>query len=483
MNTSQEPAARPSPRRRFARWLISWRTLRRSLLSLACLATLIAIFYAVENWRGRRIWEACRRELEAKGVELNWDELISPPVSDDQNFYSAPEMAGWFVKPASTSDLTNGFHERLNHPATGSVMERNIITNVSDSAAYIRWSDQFQPEFNLIREALKRPYARINGIYDQPYEIPIPGFVTMRRVAQMLAQRAHCHLLLGNPGAAVEDLTLLHELRRVLEGRPTGKPMMLVAAMMNVAIAGVYSDAVSEGLQKSTWRESDLATLQTQLDEVRLLPVVTEGFRCERAAACRIMESRPELFAHPADADPLIKKLRNPAYLYSKLMPRGWHHQKMAAHAWGMQLVVEMFDPKAGVIRPRNVAAVHSAVMQSFHGSPSAYLNPNFVRALQTTAFKQTRVHQTQLACALERYRMANGVHPESLDLLVPGHIAALPHDILTGQPLKYHRSDDGGFVIHSVGWNETDDNGQEGAKGNFEDGDWIWRQPASAAR
>jgi hypothetical protein len=468
MNTPLETSTPQSKCRRLVRWLFCWRTARRALLSLGCVATLVAIFYAVENWRGQRAWEKCRRELEAKGVELNWDKLVSPPVPDDQNFYSAPGMADWFIKPKASSNPTNGFYSRLNHPATGSVMERNSITNTASATAYIEWSDQFQPEFNQIREALKRPYARINGNYDQPLETPIPGFVMMRNVVQTLAQRAHCHLLLGQPGEAVHDLTLLHELRRVVEGRPTGKPMSLVAAMINVAIAGVYADAVSEGLRKRAWRESDLVTLQNQLAEVRLLPVLTDAYRCEQAAICRTALSMQQAFVPP-------------------IAPRGWNQQNLAAYARVMQHVVEAIDPNSEVVSPGKLAAAHTVMTDASWGSPYTdlirHMTPNFVRATQTAAHKQTLINETMLACALERFRMAKGTHPESLDALVPKYIAALPHDVLNGQPLKYRRSNDGGFALHSVGWNETDDDGREGAKGSFEDGDWVWRQPATDGR
>ena len=45
------------------------------------------------------------------------------------------------------------------------------------------------------------------------------------------------------------------------------------------------------------------------------------------------------------------------------------------------------------------------------------------------------------LACALERYRLANGQFPETLDALVPKFVAKLPTDVITGTPLKYRRS------------------------------------------
>src|SRR5213075_743322 len=55
-----------SPSRVFSR-----RILTRLLFAAACLLTLLAILYAEENWRGKRAWENCRQQLEAKGVDFN----------------------------------------------------------------------------------------------------------------------------------------------------------------------------------------------------------------------------------------------------------------------------------------------------------------------------------------------------------------------------------------------------------------------------
>ena len=66
-----------------------WRIPRRISITLAILATLIAIFYAEEDWRGKHAWEKCKRELEAKGMVLDWEKFIPPPVPDDQNFFMA----------------------------------------------------------------------------------------------------------------------------------------------------------------------------------------------------------------------------------------------------------------------------------------------------------------------------------------------------------------------------------------------------------
>jgi len=158
----------------------SW---RRAGIGLAGLVVLVVLFYAEEDWRGWHAWKNCKREIEAKGTVLDWDKLIPPPVPDDQNFFKAPKMAEWFVKIQSvlTNELTQGL-----------VIPDTTATNLNETASvkYLAWSAHFEPDFDLLREALKRPYARMDGDYSKPFEQPIPNFVAVRVVAQTLAQRA-----------------------------------------------------------------------------------------------------------------------------------------------------------------------------------------------------------------------------------------------------------------------------------------------------
>ena len=266
-------APQPSTRRRF---------LRRLGFSLGGLFLLIVLFYAEEDLRGWLAWKNCRHALEANGEVLNWNAYIPAPVPDDQNFFKAPKMAVWFVKQKQVehhpdvldlrNNLSNDLTGRLRNPDT-------TATNLDESAAvkYLAWSDQFQPDFDLIREALKRPYARMDGDYSMPLEIPIPNFVAVRMVAQTLAQRAKCDLLLGRPDKALQELTLLHDFRRLLEAAPTGKPMTLVAAMVNGAVTGLYVNTIAGGLQSHAWHEPQLAALQKQLAEIEFDPVCCPG--------------------------------------------------------------------------------------------------------------------------------------------------------------------------------------------------------------
>src|ERR1051326_8119827 len=68
----------------------------RTMVIAALLVLAGCLYYAVENQRGKRAWESCRRELMAKGVELDFQKLVPMPVPDDQNFAMTPFLAPLF---------------------------------------------------------------------------------------------------------------------------------------------------------------------------------------------------------------------------------------------------------------------------------------------------------------------------------------------------------------------------------------------------
>ena len=101
-----------------------------------------------------------------------------------------------------------------------------------------------------------------------------------------------------------------------------------------------------------------------------------------------------------------------------------------------------------------------------------------------TCARTQTSVDLALLACALERFRQANGSFPESLDALAPTFVRNILRDVINGQPLHYRRTEGGSFLLYSIGWNEKDDGG-EPEPARFSNvsspaGDWVWHYPVN---
>ena len=46
----------------------------------------------------------------------------------------------------------------------------------------------------------------------------------------------------------------------------------------------------------------------------------------------------------------------------------------------------------------------------------------------------------------------------------------------MNGRLLKYRREANGQFVLHSIGWNETDDGGVPGTLADVKNDDWVWQ-------
>lgn len=352
-----------------------------------------------------------------------------------------------------------------------------VFTPVSTATEYLAWSDQFQDDFNLMSAALERPYARMKGKYRPPSAMPVQNFVDLRNVVQILAQRAKCFLLLGKPEEALKELTLLRSLCRLLEAAPTGKPMTLVGTMINVAVAGLYVDVLADGFRLHAWQEPQLTALQAQLDQINFAPFVVESVRSERAAILSPFE---------ADVLTMFETSRVPgATLWQKfknLKPpyplKGFFYLNMVTVAELDQAAIESIDPIRKIVLPKKVIEVQRKVEAMRHHFPytffAAIAVPNFAKAWRTFAYNQTKVDEAQIACALERFSLAQGNYPEALNALIPKFIQKLPHDIIGGEPLKYRRKPDGKFLLYSVGWNETDDRGQPSSPPN-DHGDWVW--------
>jgi hypothetical protein len=352
---------------------------------------------------------------------------------------------------------------------------------------YLAWSDQFLADFELIRDALKRPCARMEGNYRRPFEVPIPNYVAMRSVTRTLSQRAECYLLLNQADKALHELTLIHSLCRLLEGKPTGRPLTMVAVMTEAEVVGLYANTVADGLRQRTWREPQLVAIQAQLQQINLSPLLAQGLRSERAGIIRMLEesqaSKPS-----RDADMKLPQRALKLERFHFRFPRGWFHQNYVNIALMEQRLIDSLSLTNNVILAQRVNQFNEEMEENYstfrpYTFAASLVIPNFTRAFQTAAQKQTQANQTLIACALERYRLARGEYPESLDALAPQFIEGIPHDLLNGRPLKYRRTEAGQFLLYSVGWNETDEGGiadsVEAGPVNLAKGDWVWPPPS----
>jgi hypothetical protein len=452
---------------RISGWMFSRRILRRLLMGFVALITIIALVYAEENWRGRRAWEQCKRKMAAMGEVWDWSALIPSPVPDEQNIFKASKMSEWFLDQRAIYEapldhpVTNEFARRLSN--TNSPIE---IASVPEAESYLAWSDQFQVDFDTMAVALKRPFARIVDDYSHPFLVQLPNSVTCREVIITLEQRAKCHLLLNQPDKAWQELALMNDLRRLVDAQ--GNFLTTEGDWMIREIINHSLPVIARGIELHAWREPQLLLLEDRLRNSDVIALHAQALRCARALLFSSVETgellRAQRMATGSSFWTAFK--RHPGVLLLSFAPHGVLEQMFIRKSEDFQRMINVFSSTNGIVRPRDVNEASAWWKRAQEGTPA------LLRI-------QTLINEGQIACALERYRLARGEYPETLDTLAPGFIQQLPRDIIDGAPLKYRRTDKGNFLLYSVGWNETDDGGKDGSEPShptsLKSGDWAW--------
>jgi len=498
MNSEQIQTPKRSPLWRIARWLVG---------AVIAFVTLIALFYAVEDWRGRAAWSRCKRQLEAKGERLDWAAYVPKRVPDDQNFAHTPLLEALAYKSRKDTgvmarfeavrpglfvthlgDWTHG--KRSDLEACQRAIQENdeLIAPASarePAADVLAVLNKLDAEWTELRKANQRPYAQFWSATEWPWDASVPNFIAIRQIVQLLSARASAEVALNRMDDAFADVAVIDRIAEAVQGQP-----FLVAAMIRVAILnGPGMQPVWEGIIAGKWSDTQLAEFQKRYAKFDLLADFQRSMRGgERAVINDLIERRPrELERMFLDSNGSKDKPRSPKELLEKyavrISPSGWLLQNQACYNQAIQdYALAGYDPARQQVFPSaidgSVGRFEAQVRQRrLFGALSAIAVPNFFKALQTCTRGQTQMNEVVLACALERNRRAEGHYPDSLASLAPRFIDRIPHDLIGGGPLKYQRTQNGSFTLYSVGWNEKDDEGE--ISSNRNQGDWVWHAAA----
>jgi hypothetical protein len=517
----------------FIRWLCCRRNFKRLLFGLACLATLIALAYAEEDWRGWHAWNQFKLEWEAKGEKFDFASVVPPPVPDDQNFALSPVVAScyaaWFdkngnrVKPYDTNvvdrldfDLgdtslkTNG----LGNWAKGTfsnLKPRQVFyrelgkTNLfpvppqpqSPAADVLLALSKYDATVEELRQASQLPQSRFPLDYgtECPADIVLPHLAAMKSSIQLLQLRSLAEEQNGQSDTALADLRLMLRLTEAMRQEP-----FLISHLVRIAMLQITLQPIYEGLAEHRWSDAQLIALDAELAKLNFLADFKLSMRGEMGLQSGIIDylrRHPEQIPNvlgmfggetePQDFHPPL-----PVKILTHLIPSGWLDQNRLRL---VRITVEFYLPTADEVqRTASPAGVRRAE-EAFRDETKKGTTPYNVfervmlsalgAAVKQFAYTQATVDLARTAIALERYRLAHGEYPESLDALAPQFIEKVPHDVIGGGPLHYRRTDDGQFILYSVGWNKRDDGGvvvfnkDSTQVVNRDEGDWVWRYPA----
>lgn len=478
---------------KIGRFFWSWDFLKFVLWAI----TLLIFLYVEEDWRGARAWAATKAEWEAKGEIFDPNAYFPHPVPDDRNLAALPIFeldpdptdAGVLVpmklRQALSEDNHGGQLPRIGATANeiriglAAVYARAFPSTKSTTDLLT----QFEALYPIIPElhvaAAVRPYCRFNQDYaKQP---PMLRSLNLLSTQIKLSQRLCLHAVIAlednQPEVALDDIKINYRLAAGVGRDPT-----LVAGLLDIGITAITRSAINEGLARHAWSDAQLADLENELARIDFLSQYQFTLRGET-----ITETVPDYDYLKV----LATRKREAASMYG-LYPGGWLDQDKSKMIDFLFSELKSIDPKSRRVFPDVNRQVESVVERAqalpWRLAPwnlfFVISAPTFTNMSMRFADGQVWIDETRIACALERYHLAQGVYPGSLDALVPACIDELPHDIMNGQPYHYQLRPDGTFLLYSVGWNQIDDGGKVVYKNDnpnqidYTQGDWGWPTP-----
>ncbi|HEY3760826.1 MAG TPA: hypothetical protein VGN23_03670 [Verrucomicrobiae bacterium] len=516
----------------FILWLRCWKNFRKFLFALACLFTLLLLAYAEEDWRTKRALEKFMSQQEAKGEQFDLLSIAPPAVPDDQNFAMAPiwveslkasnpKAAQQFFGTNYAEDGQTDFVDRLSMsttyndqdgPALGS-WQKATLTDLRPWQDYYRQLasktklfpvplspqspaqdvllalSKYDPAIEELRQASALPYAQfsVDYAFQPPAEILLPHLAKLRRVDGALNLRAIAELQNGQTDKALADIKLSFRLMDSARLEP-----FLISHLVRLAMWQTTLQPIYEGLANHQWSGAQLTDMDSQLAKIDFLADYQHSLAGEQALEFANTEylrrtGNASMFDysdgnHNDQFKSLVFRLLPGAFFYQNELTMLQLNQEYA-----LSIVdVQGHSVSPSVVQKDNEAESKVLSHLSYGTVMARWLLPSFGTAVKKSAYAQEFVDLARVAIALERYRRNTGVYPDSLDVLAPNLIDEVPHDVINGDPLHYHHTNDGRFILYSVGWNQKDDGGKISANGHsfstvdINQGDWVWRYPAN---
>jgi len=468
----------------------------------AALLTLVVGFYVLERFRGRAAWNAYQAEARARGVKLDFADFVPPKVPDAENFASIPVFAAAFEASDKRQEIPNPFKlpslqgrdlPKRSDPTKQAVIdlagwqkyfvETKLLPAAGDAAAtdVLQALDHFAAPLAQLHEAGARPRCSFPVHWEQKWGALLPHLQLLQDASKLYALRMSAHLASGESGAAYEDFRDSLRLTTAIREEPS-----FISGLVRIANTAVVLNAVWGGLAEHQWAEPELRRIETDLAALDWLKDYEIAMESERAAWNALFDlliNDPARAAEIARSGSSADGARTTEWIL-RFYPSGWNYQSSLRMNRYFDELLARLDPvqhrwfadRPTPSSPQNIRTMPTKIHYLFF----AISAPLFEAVENKWVQAATVTDQARLACALERFRMAHESFPDALAELAPGFIPEVPAEIVNGEAYHYRRTDDGSFVLYSVGTDLRDDGGVIDPKlSASKQRDWVWRYPA----
>jgi hypothetical protein len=477
--------------RRVVAWLCSHPLTAGFLVLIGCAVGT----HLFANWRAEVRWQRYCTEARARGVKLTLAEFAPPEIPDAENFAALPMMRATYTGGAQAAfglPRSSGGERPYYNYAKGERIDFQVWAKFFLNAGFISETtdspprdvllalDHYAPQFKEWSEWRSRPHCQFPIRLDASGMISTPNFGTFSNASQVFILRMRAHLASGDSPAALADFEDALQTYRAFENPPT-----LIAAVLRMGLLSLLCSQVGESLVDPAWSETELRQIQADLTAVNAGKDFSEGFAAERVSENLLFES---LVRSPAERSKVGAVLFSASWQTKacRLIPgRVFRDNQLRQNQYLDEQLAKLsgdelyFDPDhQGPAHPDKLNGVlddcYFCIFKLFAEAIGG-MSEQSVRL-------QTRLNQTRIAIALERFRLARGAYPETLAELVPEFIAAVPVETYSRQPMIYRRQEGGTFFLYGVGKDRKDDGGAVDPKLHEKkqlDDIWLYAPPA----
>ncbi len=408
-----------------------------------------------------------------------WQDPNAPYFMDEINYWKSCDSAEDREPESDSEELSDRVYEVMYRPWTAE--EYPLVAD---------WLEANRRPLELLARASRRPEFFVplqnpaepsDMISAYPMDLG-----EARSLAKAVLVKAMRHVGDGDYAAASEDLLTVYRFNRLF-----GRSPLLLQQLVS---RGIESKAYIAGRRLVAIEDLSRAVLQSHLECLAGREPVHDHMKsvaeCERLngldCAMAFMRDDETPIGTPDTwgEDPTSKPKAGPLLIDYDLMLRRVNEaydlcdrvllakspqeldiavKRVAGHT------LELSDRIGGwrplLLRIRQIFRTRSqrrrAVSQLLSDHLLSIILPCLDRAV--LLHHQARMQKAVLRAglALRLYQLDHGELPETLSALTSEYIDTIPKDWFSQEKLVYRRSDDGkGFLVYSVGWNGSDDDG-----------------------
>jgi hypothetical protein len=292
---------------------------------------------------------------------------------------------------------------------------------------------------------------------------PMPYISDIRRSVHLLGLEAVLHAENNKPRLAARSVTSIFGIAHSLAKEP-----LLISQLVCTACQEIATSSLERVINRAEFTDEQLVKLTQTVSNAEDLSTISWAFAGERCAGI-------SMFKNPASLSLEGDGYKIPSTLILELYKALGLADRDAVIYLDLindcmettQLPLHQRQRTAGTIEAKFKATSKNHILLYA-------IMPAFSRIISINISSIAHLRTARVALAVQRYRLATGNLPDTLEDLVPTYLDTVPKDPFDGRSLRYEKLETG-FIVYSLGLDGVDDGGTERQTGKRKKSQSSW--------